>query len=580
MSRQNAGLGISPSNEKPSSNDVEAAQQGVRAESYNVQLAEATEALERDMTFGQALKADRRLIWYSIGFSGTIIMEGYGLALITYLFTLNEFNKKFGELKPDAAGGPPKYDVEYIYKALLPLTAQFGSLIGLAITPALTKWLGYKYTTLVMLAASGLLVCTPFFAPNMKVLLAGFMLQGIPWGVFQVVSPAYASEISTVQLRPILTTWNNLCWVIGQFVAAAILKGFEDVKSDMGFRIPFSFQWIFSTALFFVILFAPESPYSHLQKKNTPLARKAIVKLVRKGNVELAEAKLALMQHTLHQEEKQGNAGSGEQNRWQRFTQTLRGSDRKRTEIACITWLIQAMCGSSLISWAPKLFESAGLSASAALSVNIALPAAGLVGTLLSWWLMHYMGRRSIYLYGLLAMAVLLTGCGCASFAPGSTSGWAAGGILTVYTLVYDLTVGPICYSIVAEIPSIRHRAATLSAARGTYLAANLVNHFLTPKMVDKGEGAWGLGAKTGFVYAALCLLGAVYTWGRIPETNGLSTRSLDILFQHGASAREFSNAKAAEFEREERERAAELRRQTSKTSFLSVNAVSTKVQQ
>ncbi|KAK0711536.1 general substrate transporter [Lasiosphaeris hirsuta] len=499
------------------------------------------------MTFKEVLKADRRLIFYSLGFSGTIIMEGYGLALITYLFSFAMFNKKYGAYQSTKG----EYEIEYIWKALLPLVAQLGSIVGILITAPITKALGYKQTTQLMLFLSACFVFMPFFAFNIQILMAGFLLQGIPWGVFQVVSPAYASEIASLQLRPILTTWNNLCWVIGQLMASAVVKGFEGGSDEKSFRIPFALQWIFIGILLIYITFAPESPYWHLQKNQVSEARRAITKIVRKGAPDLAEQKLALMQHTMAQERKQdatAEHGSG----FQRFLGMFRGVDARRTEIACVAWLIQALCGASIIPWAPKLFESAGLPPSQALSVNIALPAAGIVGTLASWWLMRYMGRRQIYLWGLLVMSVFLVGCGCASFLPGKTAGWAAGGILTVYTAIYDLTIGPICYSIVSEIPSIRRRAATLSAARGTYLVAGLLNHFLTPKMVGTDDQSWKWGAKTGFFYAGLCILGAVYTFWRIPETNNISARGLDILFQNGTSARYFSPEKATALEASE----------------------------
>jgi MFS transporter, SP family, general alpha glucoside:H+ symporter len=70
------------------------------AQEYDATLAEMTEDHERDMTFKAAMTADKRLIWYSLGFSGTIIMEGYGLALITYLFAFSEFNQTYGEYSP------------------------------------------------------------------------------------------------------------------------------------------------------------------------------------------------------------------------------------------------------------------------------------------------------------------------------------------------------------------------------------------------------------------------------------------------------------------------------------------------
>jgi SP family general alpha glucoside:H+ symporter-like MFS transporter len=68
---------------------------------YNVLLAERAEKREREMSFRESRRADKRLILYSLGFSGTIIMEGFGLALITYLFTFKVFNEKYGEYNAD-----------------------------------------------------------------------------------------------------------------------------------------------------------------------------------------------------------------------------------------------------------------------------------------------------------------------------------------------------------------------------------------------------------------------------------------------------------------------------------------------
>lgn len=433
--------------------------------------------------------------------------------------------------------------------ALLPLMPQFGSLIGIFLTSPITRAFGYKVTAQVMLMLSGAFICVPFFAKSVDHLLVGYFLQGIPWGVYQVVSPAYASEVASLQLRPILTTWNNLCWVIGQLMAAAVGKGFEGIQGEKAYRVPFSLQWIFVAILLVAVSFAPESPYWYIQKNRLEDAKKSAKKLVRKGDDDLAEAKLALMQRTIHQEKKEDHGADGSKWDIKRFGALFRGSDRRRTEISAMTWIIQAVCGSSLIGWAPILMQSAGLSQSDAFTINIAIPLAGLVGTLASWWLMQGVGRRNIYLWGLVGMFGLLAACGFASFAPPDKVGWAAGGILIVFTLVYDLTVGPICYSIVSEIPSVRRRTPTLSIARGSYLAINLVNGFLTPKMASNESDAWGWGAKTGFFYAILSALGAVYTWWRIPETKDLSARELDILFHKRVKPGQFSRAKAAELD-------------------------------
>ncbi|KAM7197868.1 General substrate transporter [Rhypophila sp. PSN 637] len=505
---------------------------------YDVSLAEQCEQRELEMSFKEALSNDKRLIWSSVGFSGTIIMEGYGLAMITYLFASLEFQKKFGESYVNEKG-ETAYLLPYVWQTLFPIMAQVGSIVGILIASPMHRFLGYKKAVLLMLACLAGLTALPFASTSGEILMAGFFLEGIPWGTFQVLSPGYSSEVASLQLRPILTTWNNLCWVIGQLLAAAFIKGFDEISGAWSYRLPFALQWVFIVILLIAVSFAPESPYWHLENGRVPEARAAAKKLVRKGSPERTEEKLALMRHTIHQESR-ADRESIEGSAWKRYTALLQGSERRRTEIACVTWLIQAMCGSCLIGWAPQFMETAGLSPSDSYSINIAIPFAGLLGTIASWWLMLKWGRRKIYFWGCLFMGIVLVAEGFSSFDQNEkTRGFVAGGILIIFTAIYDLTIGPVCYCIVSEIPSIRYRTPTLSAARGTYLLFNLINYFINPLMFSGDK--WNWGPKSGYLYAAICLLGAAYTWLRIPETDGVSARELDILFQHKIKARDFS---------------------------------------
>lgn len=57
---------------------------------------------------------------------------------------------------------------------------------------------------------------------------------------------------------------------------------------------------------------------------------------------------------------------------------------------------------------------------------------------------------------------------------------------------------------------------------------------------------AWNWGAKAGFFWAgctALCLLWAFF---RVPETKGLTYAELDLLFEQGVSARQFTQKREA----------------------------------
>jgi SP family general alpha glucoside:H+ symporter-like MFS transporter len=84
------------------------------------------------------------------------------------------------------------------------------------------------------------------------------MVAGIPWGAFQSVAAQYASEVAPVILRPYLTTFINMCWVIGQFFAAAVIRGSVDYLDERAYRIPFGVQWLWPVLILCGLVFAPE----------------------------------------------------------------------------------------------------------------------------------------------------------------------------------------------------------------------------------------------------------------------------------------------------------------------------------
>ena len=47
-----------------------------------------------------------------------------------------------------------------------------------------------------------------------------------------------------------------------------------------------------------------------------------------------------------------------------------------------------------------------------------------------------------------------------------SSSGWTIGALAMLSSVVYDMTVGPVCYVIVPEISSLRQRIKTAALAR------------------------------------------------------------------------------------------------------------------
>lgn len=68
------------------------------------------------------------------------------------------------------------------------------------------------------------------------------VLCGLPWGVFATLGPAYASEVCPTNLRGYLTTYVNLCWATGQFIAAGVLYACLLREDQWAYRIPFAVQ--------------------------------------------------------------------------------------------------------------------------------------------------------------------------------------------------------------------------------------------------------------------------------------------------------------------------------------------------
>lgn len=155
-------------------------------------------------------------------------------------------------------------------------------------------------------------------------------------------------------------------------------------------------------------------------------------------------------------------------------------------------------------------------------------------------------GRRTLYLWGQITMFVVLLAAGLLSFARSADANWGIGGLIMVYTFVYDATVGPVTYSLVAELSSTRLRTKTVVLARAFYNLSNIFSNAVTPRMLN--ETAWNWGAKSAFFWAGTGLVCAVWTFFRLPEPKGRTFSELDVLFETRVSARKFRTTDVSAF--------------------------------
>lgn len=129
--------------------------------------------------------------------------------------------------------------------------------------------------------------------------------------------------------------------------------------------------------------------------------------------------------------------------------------------------------------------RQAGFSEIQAFNVNISLSACYIIGGIICWILFPHFGRATIYMSGMTIMFMILVVIGGLGFTHGTGSSLAIGILLVFSTLVNMITIGPVCYPIVAETPSGRLRYKTVSIGRFVYNLTGIFNNSVTPRMLS-----------------------------------------------------------------------------------------------
>lgn len=162
-------------------------------------------------------------------------------------------------------------------------------------------------------------------------------------------------------------------------------------------------------------------------------------------------------------------------------------------------------------------FLQAGMSTNDAYKVAVGSTALAFLGTVLSWLLLTYFGRRTIFLSGIAALTTVLMMIGIISVTTDNDGGlWAQASLCLIWQLIYSLSVGPICYAIISETSAIRLRAKTVVLARNTYNVTTVWAAVMEPYMMNPTE--WNWKGKTAFFWCGTGALMTAWVFFRLPE--------------------------------------------------------------
>ncbi|KAJ9615775.1 hypothetical protein H2200_001852 [Cladophialophora chaetospira] len=513
-----------------------------------IQQAQESDAADRKLSIPEAAKKYKKAVFWSCLHSTALILEGYDVVVINGFFGQSQFKERFGTLNPKTG----EKAITAPWQSGLANSALVGELAGLVINSFAQDRFGCRPTYMFFMAWMSIVIFIAVFAPSISVLAFGEAMSGISWGVFQVLTTTYACEIVPTVLRPFVCAYVSLCWGAGILLSSGVLRAVTGLEGNLGWRLPFCLQWVWPVPLLVGAYFAPESPWNSVRRNKIEEARQNLMRLRSNSPTKEqdVEATLAYIRHTTEIEIADTANAS--------FLDRFKGTNLRRTEINCMTWMSQVLDGNPLTSYAVVFLEAAGFNEIQTFDINISISACFVIGVLICYLIFPFFGRKTIYLSGLSSMFVILVvlsvqsyfeptpSIGGLGFADGHDVKLATGILLVFCTLVNTICMGPTCYPIVAETPSGPLRYKTIAIGRFMYNIVSLIQNTITPRMLS--STSWNWGAKAGLFYAGTNLCCIIWCFFRLPETKDRTFGEIDLLFENHVPARKFKSTKVDQF--------------------------------
>lgn len=431
----------------------------------------------------------------------------------------------------------------------------YANLLG-AILGALLSAVAYdRFGPRIMIAVCSVLsigfIFIQFFSHSPAQLFVGQLVNGCIIAFYPICASAYVGEVTPLVLRGFAATMTNLAFSIGSLIASGILKGTEPINTVYSYKIPIATQWALPCIMLSLVYFVPDPPYWLCRKGRYTDALTSLRRLAT-APVDVTH-KLAHIRETLRLEESfQGGRPH--------YLECFRGPNFRRLTICVMAYSMQAFTGNVFfISYAVHFMELAGLDASDAFSMNLGLTAIGFIGTCISWFLLSYIGRRTMYLFGCCSLAVALFAIGAVDLAPRGNEStrvaatWAQCALMLLCTFIYDLSLGPFCYVLLAEVSSARLRGFTIALATVACFVWSVVFAVVIPYAMNEDQGDWR--GKMGFLFSGLGALSALWCFFYLPETRGRTFEELDVLFERRVESRRFARYKVDIVDAQETER-------------------------
>ncbi|KAL5591069.1 hypothetical protein FOBRF1_014626 [Fusarium oxysporum] len=437
------------------------------------------------------------------------------------------FREDFGYLQDDGT-----YVLHANWQSAFSGAPMASAIIGCLGGGYLADKFGRKVMFHAALVVSYAAITMEFVAITNEIFFGGKFLNGFATGCIATVCVSYIGEVAPLAFRGIATCLVGFSYTLGPLVSALIVKYTGTYEDRWAYRAVFCAQYGFAAIATPFMFFMPESPWWLMTQNREEAALKSLEKLGYTG--EDGFKRLSLIKNTLEKVRAETEGVT--------YIECFRATNLRRTLISIAPKCMQAFSGITFASsYATYYMQLAGFSAQKSFTLQIVQQVVSMFGSVLSWYCVDRVGRRNLTFYGLLSLTCILFAMGgCATADTNTRAVEATVAFIILYCWVYNLSIGAVAFTVLAEVSTSRLRAKTVGIGLAVVNGLNMMWSFVLPYLFNPDKA--NLQAKVAFIFGGCSVLCLIYLWFELPETAGRTFEELDEMFMKKVPARKFKN--------------------------------------
>ncbi|KAJ3377543.1 hypothetical protein HDU84_008529, partial [Entophlyctis sp. JEL0112] len=418
---------------------------------------------------------------------------GFDTGTISGNIAMDSWLRRFGAYDPSATDFA--WYIPSSTKSVVVSIMAVGEFGGALLSSPVADSVGRRFGVVIGCLVLSIGVAMQTGAPELGVFIAGRVIGGFGIGLVSGIVPMYQSECAPKWIRGTVVSAYQWFITIGILIANVVNNATKDFSDDSAFRIPIGIQMAFAFVLAVGMVCLPESPRYLVKKGDTEAARASLARLNAGNSLELQaelDAELKEISEAFAVEVAQNQST---------YADCFKRNDRKnllRTMTGIAIQGFQQLTGVNFIFYyGTTFFKQAGFSNS--FTISMVTSSVNMLATIPSFYLIEKLGRRPLLFWGAVIMCVCEFIVAIVGVAVGSDN-QSAQTVLVVFVCIYiaafACTWGPIAWVVLNEVNPLNIRAKAVSMGTASNWFWNFLIGFVTPYLVDSGEGNADLGVK------------------------------------------------------------------------------------